>query len=192
MSVGWLTTRQAGPLVRVPGDYRYLEDVVRVGYPVRAARTYLNRHLGNPVGYRLVEAERGETVRCVKSQSSQRAQRKRFISERFEPFRMARLRLILLRGIWWKPEPRLKLRRVGLYLPSRPMTASSCIFLFVVISAFFARLVPRWCSSRSVGIWRRSQSARRANGRREIRFRRRLFRSIMRTSSDAFSLSFNT
>ena len=62
MSVGWLTTRQAGPLARVPGDYRYLEDVVRVGYPVRAARTYLNRHLGNPVGYRLVEAERGETV----------------------------------------------------------------------------------------------------------------------------------
>lgn len=62
MSTGWLTTRQAGPLDRVPGDYGYLEDVVRVGYPVRAARTFLNRHLGNPVGYRLVEAERGETV----------------------------------------------------------------------------------------------------------------------------------
>jgi phage tail-like protein len=49
------------------GDYRYLEDVVRIGYPVRDAMTYLNRHLGNPVGYRLVEALRGERPGCVRS-----------------------------------------------------------------------------------------------------------------------------
>ena len=38
------------------GDYRYLEDVVRIGYPVRDAMTYLNRHLGNPVGYQIGRA----------------------------------------------------------------------------------------------------------------------------------------
>ena len=48
-------------------DYRYLEDSVRIGYPVREAITYLNRHLGNPVGYRLVEALRGEKLGCVRS-----------------------------------------------------------------------------------------------------------------------------
>lgn len=53
--------------VLASGDYRYLEDVVRIGYPVRDAITYLNRHLGNPVGYRLVEALRGEKPGCVRS-----------------------------------------------------------------------------------------------------------------------------
>jgi phage tail-like protein len=48
-------------------DFRYLEDVVRVGYPVREAITYLNRHLGNPVVYRLVEALRGEKPGCVRA-----------------------------------------------------------------------------------------------------------------------------
>jgi phage tail-like protein len=48
-------------------DYRYLEDVVRIGYPVRDAVTYLNRHLGNPVTYRLVEAMRGEKPGCVRA-----------------------------------------------------------------------------------------------------------------------------
>ncbi len=48
-------------------DYRYLEDVVRIGYPVREAITYLNRHLGNPVTYRLVEALRGEKAGCVRA-----------------------------------------------------------------------------------------------------------------------------
>ncbi len=49
------------------GDFRYIEDVVRIGYPVRDAITYLNRHLGNPVGYRLVEALRGERPGAVRS-----------------------------------------------------------------------------------------------------------------------------
>jgi phage tail-like protein len=44
------------------GDYRYLEDVVRIRYPVRDAKAYLNRHLGNRVRYELVEARRGEEV----------------------------------------------------------------------------------------------------------------------------------
>lgn len=48
-------------------EYRYLQDVVRIGYPVRDALTYLNRHVGNPVGYRLVEGLRGEKVGCVRS-----------------------------------------------------------------------------------------------------------------------------
>jgi phage tail-like protein len=48
-------------------DFRYLEDVVRISFPVRDAQIYLNRHLGNPVKYRLVEALRGERVGCVRS-----------------------------------------------------------------------------------------------------------------------------
>jgi len=52
---------------RGPSDFRYLEDVVRIGYPVRDAQVYLNRHLGNPVGYRLVESLRGERLGCVRS-----------------------------------------------------------------------------------------------------------------------------
>jgi phage tail-like protein len=49
-------------MARASGDYRYLEDVVRIRYPVRDARAYLNRHLGNRVQYELVEANRGEEV----------------------------------------------------------------------------------------------------------------------------------
>lgn len=64
---GWLAPRQdGGPPTVVPDDYRYLEDIVRIGYPVREARSYLARHLGNPVSYRLVEARRGETVGVVR------------------------------------------------------------------------------------------------------------------------------
>lgn len=48
-------------------DYFYLEEVVRVGYPVRDALTYLSRHIGNPVAYRLVEAIRGEKAGCVRA-----------------------------------------------------------------------------------------------------------------------------
>lgn len=61
-----LARRGAGTLAPAR-DYRYLEDVVRVGYPVRDAITYLNRHLGNPVTYRLVEALRGEKPGCARA-----------------------------------------------------------------------------------------------------------------------------
>ena len=57
-----LAPRGGGRLARARGDYRYLEDVVRIRYPVRDARAYLNRHLGNKVHYELVEARRGEEV----------------------------------------------------------------------------------------------------------------------------------
>lgn len=50
----------------LPGDYHHLETVVRVNYPMRAARTYLNRHMGNKVAYRLVEARRGERLGHVR------------------------------------------------------------------------------------------------------------------------------
>lgn len=69
MSIDWLAP---GSTALVPhgrrgrsaatGDYRYLEDVVRIHYPVRDAKAYLNRHLGNRVQYELVEARRGEEV----------------------------------------------------------------------------------------------------------------------------------
>jgi phage tail-like protein len=57
-------------LVRREGntDLRHLEQVVSIAFPVHAARSYLARHLGNRVGFRLVEARRGESVgvvRCI-------------------------------------------------------------------------------------------------------------------------------
>ncbi len=57
-----LVRRSAGGMVQASGDYRYLEDVVRIRYPVRDARAYLNRHLGNRVQYELVESKRGEEI----------------------------------------------------------------------------------------------------------------------------------
>ena len=55
------------PPARSTGDYAYLEEIVRIGFPVQDARTYLKRHLGNEVGYRLVEAERGEDPGVVRA-----------------------------------------------------------------------------------------------------------------------------
>ena len=51
----------------IPGDYRYLEEVVRIGFPVEDAKTYLKRHLGNAVEYRLVESDRGEEIGVVRA-----------------------------------------------------------------------------------------------------------------------------
>ncbi len=62
-----LALRESAPLVRVPGDYRYLDDVVRIGFPIHDARSFLKRHLGNDVSYRLVEAARGEKVGQVRA-----------------------------------------------------------------------------------------------------------------------------
>lgn len=71
----WLTPRraQASALAPVPGDYQYIESVVRIGYPVQQARIYLNRHLGNPIGYRLVAARRGEKLGHVREAEVQPA-----------------------------------------------------------------------------------------------------------------------
>jgi phage tail-like protein len=62
-----LSLRTARISRRPPGDYVYLSDVVRINYPVRDARVYLNRHLGNPVTYRLVEARRGEPTGQIRA-----------------------------------------------------------------------------------------------------------------------------
>jgi phage tail-like protein len=66
MSATALMRPGGGPPSRVPADYAYIERVVRIGFPVKEARTYLRRHLGNPIGYRLVEAQRGERVGQVR------------------------------------------------------------------------------------------------------------------------------
>ncbi len=48
-------------------DFRHLEQVVQIQFPIQAARTYLQRHLGNNIRYHLVEARRGEAVGMVRS-----------------------------------------------------------------------------------------------------------------------------
>jgi phage tail-like protein len=48
-------------------DFKYLEQVVTIQFPVQAAREYLQRNMANRVSYRLVEAERGEAVGMVRS-----------------------------------------------------------------------------------------------------------------------------
>ena len=40
---------------------------MRIGYPVRDALSFVGRHLGNPVGYRLVEGLRGEKIGLVRA-----------------------------------------------------------------------------------------------------------------------------
>jgi phage tail-like protein len=49
-------------------DLKYLEQVVTIQFPIRSARTYLQRQMGNRIIFQLQEARRGETVgvvRCV-------------------------------------------------------------------------------------------------------------------------------
>jgi phage tail-like protein len=47
-------------------DLRHLEQVVSIQFPIRSARTYLQRNLGNNVQFKLVEARRGESVGNVR------------------------------------------------------------------------------------------------------------------------------
>lgn len=68
-----LPTRRGGPapetsLVRRESttDLRHLEQVVQISFPVRAAKSFLQRHLGNPISYKLVEARRGEQPGVVR------------------------------------------------------------------------------------------------------------------------------
>lgn len=66
-----VANRSTGPgLALVPHevvtDLRYLEQVVTIGFPIRAALEYLKRNMANQVTYRLVEARRGETVGTVR------------------------------------------------------------------------------------------------------------------------------
>lgn len=48
-------------------DLRYLEQVITIQFPILAARQYLQRNMANNIGYRLVEAERGEAVGFVRA-----------------------------------------------------------------------------------------------------------------------------
>ena len=59
--------REGASLRSIPGDFHHLETVVVVDYPAKSARSYLRRHLGNPIDYRLVEARRGETVGQIRA-----------------------------------------------------------------------------------------------------------------------------
>jgi phage tail-like protein len=61
-----LAPHEPGVIAHVPGDLKYIEDVVRVSFPIHAARAYLRRHMGNLVRFRLVEALRGEKVGQVR------------------------------------------------------------------------------------------------------------------------------
>ena len=47
-------------------DLRHLEQLVSIRFPSRAARTYLQRAIGNIITVRLVEAQRGEPVGVVR------------------------------------------------------------------------------------------------------------------------------
>ena len=72
---GGLPVRSTSP-VRAPSerdDYRYVEEVVQIGFPVRDGRSFLARHLGNPVLYKLVEARRGEQVGQIREAEVQSA-----------------------------------------------------------------------------------------------------------------------
>ena len=54
-------------------DLRYLLRVVEIQFPVRSARQYLQRNMGQPVSVRLVEARRGEAVGMVRAVEVQHA-----------------------------------------------------------------------------------------------------------------------
>lgn len=47
-------------------DFRYLEQVVTIQFPMRSARAFLQRSMGNSVSVRLVEGRRGETLGVVR------------------------------------------------------------------------------------------------------------------------------
>ncbi len=67
MNQGALARRGSNVLQRVPGDLQYVEDVVRISYPIHSARAYLRRRMGNEVRFKLVEAQRGEKVGHVRA-----------------------------------------------------------------------------------------------------------------------------
>lgn len=48
-------------------DFRYLESVVTMQFPIRSAKAYLQRNMGNVVRYQLVEARRGERIGSVRA-----------------------------------------------------------------------------------------------------------------------------
>jgi len=73
MSRTGLAVRRPAAVVAHGSDLHVIEEVVRVGFPVQAARTHLRRHLGNEVLVRLVEAVRGERLGHVRAAEVQPA-----------------------------------------------------------------------------------------------------------------------
>ncbi len=65
MSQFSLVSKQ-GAQLDVQSEHRSIADVVRTSYPIRAARTYIRRHLGNSIQIQLVEISRGEEQGCVR------------------------------------------------------------------------------------------------------------------------------
>jgi len=64
---GRRTRRTNALVVHKPStDFRYLEQVVSVQFPIRAARSYLQRNMANRITYRLVEVQRGESPGAVR------------------------------------------------------------------------------------------------------------------------------
>lgn len=64
---GRRTRRTNALMVHKPStDFRYLEQVVSVQFPIRAARSYLQRNMANRITYRLVEVQRGESPGAVR------------------------------------------------------------------------------------------------------------------------------
>lgn len=66
-------------------DFRYLEQVVSIRFPLRSAQIYLSRHIGNPIRVRLVEVQRGETpghVRQVEVRHGETGQKTWVLGER--------------------------------------------------------------------------------------------------------------
>ena len=63
------TRRGQGSLVtaEVTTDFRYLEQVVCIRFPIREAREYLRRNMANQIQFKLVEARRGEQVGTIRT-----------------------------------------------------------------------------------------------------------------------------
>ncbi|MBN1336751.1 MAG: hypothetical protein JXB39_12405 [Deltaproteobacteria bacterium] len=62
-----IALRRTGRIAAHGSDLQVIEEVVRVGFPIQAARSYLRRHLGNEIRVRLVEAVRGERLGHVRA-----------------------------------------------------------------------------------------------------------------------------
>jgi phage tail-like protein len=66
-------------------DLRYLEQIITIKFPVRAAVSFLQRNMANAVRYKLVEVRRGESVgmvRAVEVQHANSGQRTLIVGER--------------------------------------------------------------------------------------------------------------
>ena len=66
-------------------DFKYLEQLVKIRFPLRAAKEFIQRNSANDIGVRLVEVQRGETlgvVRCVEVQHVNSGEKTWIIGER--------------------------------------------------------------------------------------------------------------